>query len=136
MKLLNGFLFIILACSKTYAQEKADSSRTEESAFLDCSEPEFPGGNAAMKAYFEKNLIVPTAADSLLPVKCYTRFVVAASGKICNVEVVKSVPYCPECEQEAIRLIINMPDWIPDSIQGKSVNRYMHLPVIFAKSNR
>lgn len=128
---------LLLVHADALSQElsaEVDTLAEVESSACDCYchiDPEFPGGSAAMKAYLEKNLIIPASAESLLPVKCYTRFIVAASGHISNVEVVKSVPDCPECEEETLRLIKNMPEWVPEKIQGKPVNSIMHLPVIF-----
>lgn len=125
-------LVTILLQFQLFAQENSDTLRIEEPVLIGCyMGPEFPGGSQALKDYFAKNIIIPSVSDRLFPVKCYTKFVVSSNGKISNVEVLKSVPFCIECEQEAARLIQNMPDWIPEKIRGKPVNSIMHLPIQF-----
>jgi len=38
---------------------------------------------------------------------------------------------CPECNQEAIRLINLMPKWIPGGINGKIAKSFMQIPEKF-----
>lgn len=93
---------------------------------------EYPGGRAALMKFLQNNLTYPqTAIESGLQGKCYLRFVVAKDGAISNVTVVKKVPDCPECDEEAIRVVKMMPKWIPGKAKGKAVNSYFNLPINF-----
>jgi hypothetical protein len=44
-------------------------------------------------------------------------------------KVTKGVPDCPECDVEYVRVIQEMPNWIPGKMDGKSVNSVFHLPI-------
>lgn len=53
--------------------------------------PEFPGGNAAMKSYFAKNIrISEEVRKQGVSGKVFVRFIVQADGSIDSVRVVKS----------------------------------------------
>jgi len=94
--------------------------------------PEFPGGQAEMYKFIQKNIVYPPSArEAGISGKCYLRFVVNEDGKITNVEVLKGVPGCPECDREAVRVIKSMPAWKPGRQNGKEVKVYFTLPVNF-----
>jgi protein TonB len=42
------------------------------------------------------------------------------------------VPNCPECDQEAIKVVKSMPEWIPGKIKGEAVSSFFMLPIIFS----
>lgn len=96
-------------------------------------EPAEPnGGMAALKKYLAENIKYPqTAVEMGLQGKCYLQFVVSENGYISNVKVKKGVTDCPECDQEAIRVVKGMPRWTPGKINGKAVNSTFSLPVSF-----
>lgn len=52
-------------------------------------------------------------------------------GSIGTVTVFRGVPNCPECDQEAVRVVKLMPKWIPGKHEGKPVRSYYNLPVTF-----
>lgn len=94
--------------------------------------PEFPGGKAAMLKYLSENFKYPQSAlDAGIQGKVYLKFVVSETGIISNVVVKRGIADCPECDQEAIRLVKNMPNWIPGKNDGKAVKCYYTLPLIF-----
>jgi protein TonB len=94
---------------------------------------EFPGGMAALRKYLSENLVYPpTAIEKELEGKCYIRFVITAKGKITDISIARKVPNCPECDQEAIRLVAGMPDWKPGKVNGKPVDSIYNLPIMFA----
>lgn len=93
---------------------------------------EFPGGMGALKEYIKANLKYPeTARANGIEGKCYLQFIVKADGYISNVKVKKGVTDCPECDQEAIRLVKNMPQWKPGKTKGENANSNFTLPVTF-----
>lgn len=105
----------------------------EEEVHLDVEEPaEYPGGRAAMMKYLSENMKYPeTAIQAGLEGKCYLRFIVGTDGKITDVRVSRGVPDCPECDNEAKRVVRSMPKWKPGKIGGKGVRSYFDLPVNF-----
>ncbi len=93
---------------------------------------EFPGGVSAMKEYIARNMKYPEVAKEMgISGKTYLRFVISDRGSISNVKVVKGLPDCPECDQEAIRIVKSMPNWKPARNNGNAVNSYYNLPVTF-----
>ncbi len=94
---------------------------------------EFPGGMAVLKEYLKTNLSLPESVISgTVYGKCYVQFVVSAeTGAISNVTLRKGMPDCEQCDKEAIRVVKNMPNWIPAKNNGKPVDSYFNLPIVF-----
>src|SRR5690606_21532048 len=93
---------------------------------------EFPGGIAAMGKYIQQNLQYPAMArEAGISGKCHLKFVVNDKGEISNVEVLKGVPGCPDCDREAVRVVKSMPKWKPAKMTGRAVNCYFNLPISF-----
>jgi protein TonB len=93
---------------------------------------EFPGGIAAMQKYLGSNIQYPAMArEAGISGKCFLKFVVNENGDISNVEVLKGVPGCSDCDKEAVRVVKSMPKWKPAKMTGRSVKCYFNLPVSF-----
>lgn len=93
---------------------------------------QFPGGQEALKKYIKDNLKFPqTAIDMGIEGKCYLKFIVSESGTISNIKVIRGVIDCPECDQEAIRVVKSMPNFSPGKVNGKAVHSIFTLPVPF-----
>ena len=104
----------------------------KEPEILDRSEimPEFPGGNAAMRRFLQKNMrfdFEEMEAGSRVEIKC--RFVVDRDGKVKGIEITKTGGR-NEFDKEVTRVIAKMPDWKPGSQNGRNVAVYFTLPVI------
>lgn len=94
--------------------------------------PEFPGGPAEMMKYIQKNIQYPQMAkEAGLQGKCFLKFVVGGDGDISQVQILKGVPGCSECDKEAIRVVKSMPKWKAGKQSGKPVNVYFNLPINF-----
>lgn len=92
----------------------------------------FPGGVPAMMKYLSKNIQYPERGiQAGAQGRVTLRFVVGKDGQIENVTVAKGVPGCPECDQEAVRVVRGMPKWNPAQNKGKVVKSYFNLPVTF-----
>jgi TonB family protein len=92
--------------------------------------PDFPGGDNALMRYINSNIIYPeTAKENNIQGKVIIRFAVLASGKIGNISVLKAV--APSLDNEALRVIGSLPDWIPGRQGGKAVNVWYSVPVTF-----
>ena len=57
------------------------------------------------------------------------KFIVEKDGSISNVEVNRSVD--PDLDNEAMRVIKNMPKWNPAKQNGTEVRAYYYVPVAF-----
>ncbi|MNK00396.1 Gram-negative bacterial tonB protein [compost metagenome] len=125
-----------LTCGLAFAQDtdpKPKSPEQQEKLYDQVDEPaDFPGGRAALNKFLAENMRYPQNAMELgLQGKCYLQFIVTETGEITNIRVKKGVIDCPECDQEAIRLMKSMPKWIPAKSYGKNVSSLFTLPVKF-----
>ncbi len=89
--------------------------------------PQFDGGNEAMMKFITDKIKFP--ADAKKSGTVFVEFIVTKTGKLTNVVVKRGV--IPSCDQEAIRVIKNMPYWTPGKNHGKEVNVRMVLPIRF-----
>jgi len=97
---------------------------------------EFPGGTAEMMKFVQNNINYPQSVkDKRLNGMVFLKFVVSESGEINNVEVLKGITGCPDCDREAIRLVKSMPIWEPAVMEGKPVSSYFNIPIAF-KANK
>jgi len=96
--------------------------------------PEFPGGKEALVKFLCDRLVYPSSAvRTRVEGSVHIQFIVDANGKITDVTVVKGIDRL--CDQEAIRLVSSMPDWIPAEINGKKSAVRFTLPIRFSLSN-
>jgi protein TonB len=94
--------------------------------------PEFPGGVSEQMKYISTQINYPQSAkDSAYTGTCYIKFTIDTAGYIKDAKILKGVPHCPECDQEALRAIQAMPRWKPAKQNGKAVNVYYNLPIHF-----
>ncbi len=103
----------------------------EEQIFLIVEEmPSFPGGEAELFKYLGKNTKYPEMASAAgISGVVHVTFVVDKDGKIKDVKVLRGIG--GGCDEEAIRVVKNMPTWKPGKQRGKSVSVQYNLPVRF-----
>ena len=74
--------------------------------------PEFPGGMKELLKYMKENLQYPEEAiEKGIEGRVWCQFTVKTDGSIDNIVVLKSIH--KSLDEEAIRLIKNMPKWKP-----------------------
>nr|WP_294859073.1 energy transducer TonB [uncultured Fluviicola sp.] len=112
---------------------KAVETVREPEIFEITDEPaSFPGGMEDLKKYFEENLVYPLSAKAQgISGKVYLKFVISNTGEISTIQILKGITDCRACDMEAKRVIQAMPDWIPAKINGKVVNSWFTLPIVF-----
>jgi len=94
------------------------------------SMPGFPGGEAALFKYLSDNIKYPVIAqESGIQGRVICQFVVNRDGSIVDIEVVRGVDR--SLDEEAKRVIANMPKWSPGKQRGKAVRVKYTLPVNF-----
>ena len=92
--------------------------------------PEFPGGTAALMKYLRKNVkFPPIAQENGIQGRVYVEFVVNKDGKIVDVKILKGVDR--SLDEEALRVVRNMPAWNPGQQRGKPVRVSYRLPINF-----
>ena len=92
--------------------------------------PVYPGGEGELLTFIGKNLKYPVIAqENGIEGKVIIRFVVSKTGKISNVEVLRSLD--PACDKEAVRVVKMLQNWIPGKQNGVNVPVYYTLPITF-----
>lgn len=92
--------------------------------------PQYPGGMDALRKYLGENIRYPQAAmDALIHGSVIVEFVVNEKGAIEQAHILKSLG--GGCDQEALRVVSNMPKWVPGKVNGKAVKVYYKLPITF-----
>ncbi len=92
--------------------------------------PQFPGGEAELMKYIQKNLkYPPVAMENNIQGRVVVQFVVTKTGKIGEVKVARGRD--PDLDKEAVRVVKSLPDFIPGKMNGQSVNVWYTLPITF-----
>ena len=102
---------ILLACLLPLIAQAQDTipADSEQEIFIDrYNVPEFPGGQKALFEYLASNVRYP---DADITGRVVVQFLVQADGSITDIEVVRSLGY-PEFDEEAVRVISEMPKWV------------------------
>ena len=96
--------------------------------------PQFPGGDAELMKYLQKNIKYPTICQEQgIQGRVIVQFVVNTDGSIVDPQVIK--PVNPHLDKEALRVISTMPKWSPGKQRGKAVRVRFTVPVTFRLSN-
>jgi len=94
------------------------------------SMPEYPGGEAALYKFLAENIKYPQMAkESGIQGRVFVTFVVERNGAVTDVRILRGIG--GGCDEEAIRVVTNMPQWTPGKQRGKSVRVQYNLPVKF-----
>ncbi len=110
-------------------QNESESNKIFNGDDVD-QQPSFPGGTNAFNTFIVSNLKYPVVAqENGIQGRVVVKFIVEKDGSISNVEVDRSV--YPSLDNEAMRVIKNMPKWIPGQINGKAVKVECSYPFVF-----
>jgi protein TonB len=92
--------------------------------------PEFPGGPDSLNAFLSREIqYPPIAKKNGIKGTVLIEFVVEKDGRVTNGKV--KVPLFPECDEEALRGVMSMPNWKPGKNMGKPVRCYFLIPITF-----
>jgi protein TonB len=92
--------------------------------------PEFPGGDAALLTFFKKNMNTPRLGIYQdIRSDFQVRFIVNEDGSVSEIKVVKSIS--PAVDEEAIRVLKQLPRFKPGYKDEQPVRVYFNLPIIF-----
>lgn len=106
--------------------------KVEETKVFDVVEqmPSFPGGQAALMQWLSSNIKYPVVAEENgVQGRVVCTFVVEKDGSITDVKVVRGVD--PSLDKEAVRVLKQMPHWIPGKQNGSAVRVKYTVPVTF-----
>jgi len=108
-------------------QQPADEDRVfvvvEEQA-------QFPGGEEARLSFLQTNLRYPAKARAAgIQGIVFVSFVVEKDGSITNPHILRGIGH--GCDEEVIRIVEAMPNWIPARHRGQAVRVQFTMPVRF-----
>jgi len=115
-----------------YIPVEEDDEEQEEAQIFTVVEamPGFPGGEAARIKYLNNNIKYPQMArESGIQGRVFVTFVVEKDGSVTDVRVLRGIG--GGCDEEAIRVIKNMPKWQPGKQRGKPVRVQFNMPILF-----
>lgn len=119
-------------------EEKPPTNSKKDEVFIFVEVmPSFPGGEEARFKYLKENIQYPKKAkEKGIQGTVYLKFIVEKDGSVTNAEVVRGIG--GGCDEEALRVVRNMPKWSPATQRGKRVRVYFTMPIKYtlSKSNR
>ena len=139
---------MVLVAFEMQAQDaKSTTDAISQEIFTPIEESaSFPGGMARLYRYLSENQRYPKAArKKKISGRVYVEFVINEDGSI-DKESVRTVPMDElmshglppttiitdeECQQEAMRLIKECPNWLPAMQKKKPVKQRFTLPILF-----
>lgn len=95
--------------------------------------PEPPGGIGAFYKYVGSHIVYPQLAkEAGISGKVFLKFVVETDGSLSDIQILKGVSGCPECDKEAVRVLKTYPEkWKAGKQNGRAARVYYTLPVNF-----
>jgi TonB family protein len=92
--------------------------------------PEFPGGIETLGWFLGQLMHYPDeAVKNNISGTVLIKFTVDNEGAVKNISVVKGIGY--GCDEEAVRVMGLIPDWLPGIQHGKTVSVNMTIPITF-----
>lgn len=91
---------------------------------------QMPQPSVDLAQYLAENLRYPESARKAgIEGRVIAQLIVDKEGKVKNIVIQRGIH--PDCDQEVVRILSNMPDWIPGRQGGVAANVYYTLPVSF-----
>ncbi len=91
--------------------------------------PSYPGGMDALRKFLEKNLQTPDELEGGQSVSVRVKFVVDYTGKLKSFVTVQDGGQA--FNNEVVRVLKKMPEWVPGKTKGENVSVYYVIPVRF-----
>lgn len=128
-------IIVLIAFGIKDSTLKAFTPVTQDSVYTKSDvEPSFPGGIKELQKFIISNINYPEESrKNNIEGAVLVTFVVKSNGKIEDIKIKNSVN--PELDNEAVRVVKLMPDWIPGEVNGERVDVMASLPFKFRLSN-
>jgi TonB family protein len=107
------------------------NTKDQEQVFMRVEKmPQFPGGEKALVEFMQGSIKYPQdAKDANLEGIVIVQFNVNEDGTLSDAEIARGLG--KGCNEEALRVVKSMPDWIPGKQNGKNVKVKFTLPIRF-----
>ena len=123
-------LFSLFLTFESIAQKVEEITVIEDSVieFPDI-EPSFPGGELELQKFIANNLKFPVdCLDSNFYGRIEMKFIVEEDGGISTIQINEKKLGCAQLVEEATRVLMLMPKWIPGEVQGIKRRVLMRIP--------
>lgn len=122
-------LLISLNCLFCAAQSKV-AVKPKQKIIKGLQKPQFPGGEQALYKYLLDNVKYPDRAiNANVQGTVHVNFVIRKDGSVSNVSVKNPIGHGRD--EEAIRVVKNMPRWLPAKLNRKPVHYLYQVPIKF-----
>jgi len=91
---------------------------------------EFPGGEEALHKYFMSAMDLTQARRKGVKGRVVLFFIIERDGGISGEKMLKGITDCPACNEEAMRVLKQMPKWAPAKQNGRPVRLQKTLPIL------
>ena len=90
--------------------------------------PTFPGGDEKLMEWISQHIVYPPGCYDIQG-RVIIRFMIKADGSVGEAEIIRGV--YPELDKEALRVVKSLPKFNPATLNGKAVEYWFTLPIIF-----
>jgi len=117
----------------THSKEADAQTGSDQVLFVAQEMPTFPGGDKALMQALYKNLKYPEEAyNNNIEGKVLVRFVITREGTITNASIIRSAD--PSLDKAALEAVKKLPKFNPGKQDGKTVDVWYSLPIVFKKA--
>jgi protein TonB len=97
------------------------------------SMPEYPGGHDALSTYINDHVddAQPAMDDDNTTGTVRISFVIDENGKVIDVQSMGDKKTSNGLDDQAVKVIKDMPAWTPGKVKGKNVKTRLELPITF-----
>jgi TonB family protein len=117
----------------TMAERKTSGMKPDKDGVYEMTDvrPTYPGGQEALEDYINSHIeYQQPAIDNNTEGTVDVQFVVDENGSVSNAKIIGN-QLGNGLDDEAIRVISNMPKWTPGKVKGKEVKTRMVLPITY-----
>ncbi|MDX2196435.1 MAG: energy transducer TonB [Cytophagales bacterium] len=117
---------------RSYSSDTVGTEMYDEEIFMKVDQnAQFPGGTLQLIKFLSERIVYPEyALKNKVSGLIYIHLVVNANGTLGDIKLYKGIEQT--CNDEVLRVIRLMPDWIPARIKNKNVRQRVILPVKFS----
>jgi periplasmic protein TonB len=115
------------------AEKKTSAMKPDKDGVYEMTDvrPTYPGGQAALEDYINNNVeYQQPAIDNNTEGTVDVQFVVDENGKVIDAKRIGK-ELGGGLDEEAVRVISNMPKWTPGKVKGKNVKTRLVLPITY-----
>lgn len=118
-----------IQAKRTPRSRKRPEAPVEDNLFVE-ELPAYPNGQSALIDYIRKTAKYPLNAKAKgVEGKVVCSCIVNTNGELTDIRIAHSID--PELDKEAIRIVRNMPSWIPGRQNGKNIAVKFLIPITF-----